>query len=639
MKIRSLCLFLCLTLSVLQARAYEERNIFMNSATPQEVKESLVMDQKWVKYPAYSDRAGWDALFGQFKDSYINHGNDLMDYQWHVVKATDYLEFERTGDRAAMENPYYSDTHAMASFFLAEMAEGKGRFIDPLIDGVFHICEMTSWTASAHNVQQRTGRSLPSYDQPVLDLREAEMGHLLSWIYYFMKDEFDKVDPEIARRLRHELQVKVLDPYMNDSSFEWMARGAKGTAQNNWNVRCNCNTLMAFMLLENDRETLAKAVLESMRSVDQYVNYITHDGACDEGPSYWNTAGAQLYDYVEILKAITGGKVNLLSHPYLKRAGEYICHSFIGLDWVVNFADAPARGSSSPFVVYRFGKGVNSEIMKHFAAALYRKDDTPTSFGIGSDIYRIFEAMTIQKELAATSPEQIREPFVWYPETEFCYLSDPDGLFVAAKGGNNNESHNHNDVGTFILYMDNQPVMIDAGVGTYRRQTFDSSRYTIWTMQSNYHNLPMINGVAQKDGADYKASEAVAKPGFFSVNIAGAFPEEAKVDRWTRSYQLNGKTLRVNDAFALKQTVAPNVVNFLTWGDVKKVADGKVTISVNGVDALLTYDPRSFDYSIETITLDDPRLSDVWGKEVYRVSLKATKMTKKGNYSFTIKKL
>ena len=122
MKIRSLSLFLCLTLSVLQARAYEERNIFMNSATPQEVKESLVMDQKWVKYPSYYDRQGWDALFGQFKDSYIKHGNDLIDYQWQVVKATDYLEFERTGDRTAMENPYYSNTHAMASFFLAEMA-------------------------------------------------------------------------------------------------------------------------------------------------------------------------------------------------------------------------------------------------------------------------------------------------------------------------------------------------------------------------------------------------------------------------------------------------------------------------------------------------------------------------------------
>ena len=629
---------LILSLTMAYAHAYEERNIFMGSATPEQVKESLVMDQKWVKYPAYTDRAGWDALFGRYKDDYIKAGEELAGYEWKVVRATDYLAFERSGNRSVMEGRYYKNVGTLGTLFLAELAEGKGRFIDQIIDGVFLMCEMTSWSASAHTSRQRTKRSLPSDLQPVLDLREAEMGQLMSWIYYFMKDELDKVDPEISRRMRHEIQVKVLDPYLNDT-FSWMARGAKGTKQNNWNPWCNGNALLSFMLMENDRDVLAKVVLESMRSVDQYVNYITFDGACDEGPRYWNMAGGKLYDYVEILKLITGGKVDLLSHPYLKRTGEYICNSYIGLDWVVNFADAPARGSSSPFVVYRFGKGVNSEIMKHFAAALYRKDNTPTSFGIGSDIYRIFEAMTIQKELAATSPEQIREPFVWYPETEFCYLSDPDGLFVAAKGGNNNESHNHNDVGTFILYMDNQPVMIDAGVGTYRRQTFDSSRYTIWTMQSNYHNLPMINGVAQKDGADYKASEAVAKPGFFSVNIAGAFPEEAKVDRWTRSYQLNGKALRVNDAFTLKQAVAPNVVNFLTWGDVKKVSDGKVAISVNGVDALLTYDPRSFDYSIETITLDDPRLSDVWGKEVYRVSLKAKKMTRKGNYSFTIKKL
>ena len=122
MKIKSFCLFICITLSVLQAQAYEERNIFMSAATPDEVKASLVMNQKWVKYPSYYDRQGWDALFGQFKDSYINHGNDLMDYKWQPVRATDYLEFERTGDRTAMENPYYSNTHAMASFCLAEMA-------------------------------------------------------------------------------------------------------------------------------------------------------------------------------------------------------------------------------------------------------------------------------------------------------------------------------------------------------------------------------------------------------------------------------------------------------------------------------------------------------------------------------------
>ena len=158
-------------------------------------------------------------------------------------------------------------------------------------------------------------------------------------------------------------------------------------------------------------------------------------------------------------------------------------------------------------------------------------------------------------------------------------------------------------------------------------------------MQSNYHNLPMINGVAQMNGAEYKASDAVAKPGYFSVNIAGAFPEEAKVDRWIRSYKLEGKFLRINDAFTLRQTVAPNVVNFLTRGDVKKVSDGKVSISVEGTEALFTYDPKSFAYSIETIEIDDPRLSGVWGNRLYRISLTAKKMVKKGNYSFSIQKV
>ena len=79
-------------------------------------------------------------------------------------------------------------------------------------------------------------------------------------------------------------------------------------------------------------------------------------------------------------------------------------------------------------------------------------------------------------------------------------MTNKNGFFVATKGGYNNESHNHNDVGSFSLYLNTMPVFIDAGVGTYTRRTFSSERYSIWTMQSNYHNLPLINGVAQRFG-------------------------------------------------------------------------------------------------------------------------------------------
>ena len=139
---------LLLSFALSYAHAYEERNIFCNSATPEQVKESLVMGQKWVKYPAYTDRAGWDAIFGQYKDHYIKAGENLLDFEWKVVRATDYLAFERSGNRSVMEGRYYNNVGTLGALFLAEMAEGKGRFIDPMIDGIFLMCEMTSWSAT-----------------------------------------------------------------------------------------------------------------------------------------------------------------------------------------------------------------------------------------------------------------------------------------------------------------------------------------------------------------------------------------------------------------------------------------------------------------------------------------------------------
>ena len=98
-------LFAALLLAVaFNARAYEERNIIKNAATKDQLKQYLVMDQKWVTYPAYTDRQGWDKIFGDLKDFYIKRGEERLDYQWKVIKATDFFEFERSGDRYIMQD-------------------------------------------------------------------------------------------------------------------------------------------------------------------------------------------------------------------------------------------------------------------------------------------------------------------------------------------------------------------------------------------------------------------------------------------------------------------------------------------------------------------------------------------------------
>ena len=129
------CLMLFLILSY-SGYGYEERNLLEKQADVIRLKEILVPNQKWVPYPKYTDREGWDALTKEHKQMLIRRGEKQLNYEWKVIKATDYLEYERTGNRKIMENPNSSNNNAIADLAIAELAEGKGRFIDQLINGI-----------------------------------------------------------------------------------------------------------------------------------------------------------------------------------------------------------------------------------------------------------------------------------------------------------------------------------------------------------------------------------------------------------------------------------------------------------------------------------------------------------------------
>ena len=639
---KSFLIVLCMLMVVaVKATAYEARNLLQKLATEEEIKQALVMNQKWVPYPAYTDRAGWDALLGTNKEAIIKAGQKYLDYNWEVVKATKYLEYEKSGSRTVMQDVNRRNVAAFSSMLMAELAEGKGQFIPDLINGIFFFSEMTTWAESAHlKAYQKTRRAMPDYREHILELHQGGMAQMLSWTYYFLRAEFDKVDPIVSLRLRHELQERELTPYLTRDDYWWMAFNYKeGVMVNNWNPWCNSNALLCFMLLENNRDTLARAVYRSMVSVDKFINYVKADGACEEGPSYWGHASGKLFEYLSVLSMATAGKISLFNNAQIKSMGEYIANSYIGNEWVANFADASARAVevNTP-LIYRYGMAVNSNAMKAMAA---QRDKTyPTKLpGSWMDLYNGLEMLRVKPLMQAEKARFTPADFVWYPQTEFCYIRN-NGNFLAAKGGFNNESHNHNDVGTFILCFDNVPVMVDAGVGTYTSKTFSKDRYTIWTMQSNYHNLPMINGVAQSFGATFKSKNAMVdqKAKSFSVDISGAYPKEAEVKSWVRAYQLKKNQLVITDRFDLNACKAPNVINFLTWGIVDTSKPGTVNIKVDNVGATLTYDAATFEVSVETIPQTDIRLSKVWGDKLYRLSLKAKQQTTTGNYLYTVRR-
>ena len=124
-----------------------------------------------------------------------------------------------------------------------------------------------------------------------------------------------------------------------------------------------------------------------------------------------------------------------------------------------------------------------------------------------------------------------------------------------------------------------------------------------------------------------------------SMNIATAYPDNAEIEKWIRTYRLRDSSLDISDDFILKKLKNENQVNFLLWGDIDLNTAGKVKISVEGQIVELHYDKSLFTPSLETILLTDPRLSNVWGEKIFRLSLTAKKMVEKGRYVFSVKAL
>jgi hypothetical protein len=197
-----------------------------------------------------------------------------------------------------------------------------------------------------------------------------------------------------------------------------------------------------------------------------------------------------------------------------------------------------------------------------------------------------------------------------------------DGLFFSAKGGTNAESHNHNDVGNFLVYCDSTPVIVDAGVETYTKFTFNEKRYTLWTMQSCYHNTPTINGKDQLPGLEYAArdvkfesSGALTK---FSLDIAGAYPADAGIESYRREFAFkHGEELTVTDTYKLTEAKAPLILNLLCY-EKPELSEGKAVLSGK---VLLEYG-SGFTAAAEEIALTDEKIHNDWKKEtLYRLRL------------------
>ena len=625
--------------------------------SPDRLASLLIPGGDWRPYPTIEERDAWSALPEDLREAYAALGEAALGYEWPALPATLFLGFARIGNRTNYEHVNHLRRAALRDLVLAECVEAQGRYLDDIVNGIWTTCEETYWAYPAHVNAQRAGVGLPDAEEPTVDLFAAETAAQLSWTVYLLGERLDAISPLVRRRVRYEVKRRVLDPCLQRDDFWWMGFFPGSHGVNNWNPWVNSNWLASALILEDDHERRSAAVAKILRSLDVFVGVYGDAGGCDEGPSYWGRAGASLFDCLDLLHSATGGAIDHFGDAKVRNMSRYIYRAHICDGYVINFADASAVNWPPASLVYRYGRAIRDEPMLAFGAWLLARPAAGRGRQEGS-LGRILPAVFDIPGPLGPAPRQPLPRDVWFDDIQVMAAREregaPDGFFVAAKGGHNAESHNHNDVGSLIIYVDGKPVVVDAGVETYRRQTFSPQRYEVWTMQSAYHTLlPTFevggrDGVMQAPGISYAARDvrydANDAEATLSFDLAPAYPAEAGVSSWLRVITLQrGRGVKVTDAFELARVPKAITLGLLTPCDVsvdaETVAFAAAPVGPKDAErrtgsARLVFDAAAFDVVVERIEIDDTRLGAAWGDHLTRVVFRSETPPVQGTWTW-----
>ncbi len=620
-----------------EAGNYKKRDMLQASYSSEAVLKAIIEPDAFQPYPAAGDPA-YGALPAEERAAIIRAAESFLDYDWPTLRATDYLEFYETGSQVGFQQVYFARLKALETLLYAEILEGKGRFVRDIANGIWAVCEQTSFALPAHLNVEYPGAGLPSPDQPILALHASETAALLATADYFLADDLDALNPVFRERMRHEVRRQLLDPYLERTDYWWMAYEKPFT--NNWNPWMTSNFLLCALVFCESRAELASCLLKAIEVLDHFINVYPDDGGCEEGPAYWGHAGGRLLDCLDLLGTATGGLIDVYDQPLIREMGNFMWYSSIHKPWYVNFADAHARYTPYPVKLFRYGKAVGSENLMAFAAGFPIEpylSSHRTEYLFFDQLPKLF----IREELLGFDQPFAPAVFKALPDLETAYVRQGtdtgEGFYLAAKGGYNAESHNHNDVGNFLIFLDGEPLLIDTGVGTYSSKTFSEQRYEIWSMQSSYHNLPDINGQPQPHmvqwRSDFFETNNTEDAAVISIGLTSAYPEAANLDSYIRTLRFDRirEEISLDESFAFRDGHASAGGNTVTFHFMTHHVPtpgsepGQVILShpqTGKPRAILTC-PPGLDISVNKILLEDPRMAASWGDTLYRIVVQA----------------
>jgi hypothetical protein len=499
--------------------------------------------------------------------------------------------FDETGDRSAFEASYFERRRDLVALALAAWLWKRPADIAALEDEAWAICDEYSWALPAH----LGGTSLdPAYlpfsdsasearvsHPEFLDLFACETAFALAEILSLLEGS---LTPIVAERARREVERRVLGPFLaRREPWPWELM------RNNWCAVCAGSVGAAALYLVRD-EARQSAILERvLPTLDRFLESFADDGACLEGLGYWTYGVGFFVAFAQLLSDCSGGAIDLMAREKFRRISAFQAKAYLNDSVALSFAD----GS----IDERFRIGLTAFLARRFPESAVPSPALAASFGhdrYGRWCLAFRDLLWGGTETGgAPRPEGLGR--AWLPDAQWLICPAPaaGALAFAAKGGHNDEPHNHNDVGSFELVLGKRMLMADLGKGEYTRDYFNENRYSVFCNSSLSHNLPIIDGRGQEAGAsrgargvEFRGEVGRAR---LKLDIAAAYDCGALLSLG-RSFDFDGSSLLVlKDEYEFARAgfeVTERFVTLLPLRSIAAAEDGSLVVDADG--SLLT---------------------------------------------------
>lgn len=523
----------------------------------------------------YTNRAAWDKLYHNPKyRAIIDAADRLISQPFPAWSDSLYLVFFRQGTRPEGEQMIRARSNQLPTLVWAECLENKGRFVPALQTALTELIHQKSWVLPAHD------RNRLNFDQKRfnVDLSSSKLSHSLAQAVYLLGD---KLKPELRADVLRELDRRTFRPVLNtiatrNGDHYWL------TVNNNWNSVCLAGVTGAAMAVLPNPTDRARFVSIAEHYAKNSIAGFTDEGYSTEGLGYFAYGFGNYALLRETIWQATSGKVDLFADPKLKRIGMLVPSLEIMNGVYPAIADCRMDPTAPADLLWYCNRTM------HLGLAQYDTFDfAGQADDLLDDIMHAFpNSATIKRNVpdGKAAHSRLRS---YFADAQLLITRPAEGsagrMGAALQGGNNNEMHNHNDIGSFNVVVGDELLMGDpGGPYAYTAKTFTAERYTLYKSLSSYgHPVPRIAGVEQRDGgaaqAVIRTTDFTDKQDRYAMDITSAYvlPQLTKLVRtFTYTREKTG-SLTVADAFQFTEA-QPVELALITRVGWKQIAPDQI---------------------------------------------------------------